>query len=565
MSRPTSALTKLFLGAIFAITALWASPASAERRVALLVGNSAYASSSKLANPLNDVATMAELLRKAEFDVVVAEENLDQTGFRRALREFQDKTEGAEIGLIFYSGHGIEVGGQNYLLPVDARIRTEIDVEDQGIRLDRVLRALDGVTRLKLVFLDACRDNPFLSGIPSIGGRKNVTRGLARVEPASSDTLIAYAAKAGTTADDGAGFNSPFTAALSRHLTRPGLDIRIALGYVRDDVLKATGQRQEPFTYGSLGGDVPLLVRATVETSPVPATISPPPPAVVPPVGATVDEIMWSSIKDHPTTDFLRIFIARFPLSPHRREAENELGRLTREERPILDPKSSTPEIVRQLVGELRARGCYRGASDLWGAEAQAALDLWNGDLRWRNSGPTLESLESVKTLGHVRCQQYAAIYEPPPVVAYPPDVPVFVPSTQPEAADPTIELGVLRELKRIGCYDGDTGRWSASGASGLELYNRHARKGFRTASLEALQTLRGQTSRVCPLVCSTGQKAQGDRCVAIECPAGSRLEGDSCKRTPALRRAPTVAAKPAESGGGRGKCFTFNGSRICE
>jgi uncharacterized caspase-like protein len=138
-----------------------------------------------------------------------------------------------------------------------------VDVEDETLSLDRVLRTLDQITRLRLVILDACRDNPFTRTMKRTIASRSVGRGLAKVEPTTSDTLIAFAAKAGSTALDGDTKNSPFTTALLRHLTTPGLDLRLAFGQIRDDVLKATSNRQEPFVYGSLGGSAVALVPAS--------------------------------------------------------------------------------------------------------------------------------------------------------------------------------------------------------------------------------------------------------------------------------------------------------------
>lgn len=257
-----AALARLCAVAALLFTVIAApGPASAqgERRVALIIGNSGYANVASLANPGNDVAAMSAALREAGFETVDVHRDLDKTGMLRALRSFEDKVEGAAIGVIFFAGHGIEINRENYLLPIDARLAIDRDVEDEAVSLDRLLRSLDKATRLRLVILDACRDNPFLRTMRRSDGRRSVDRGLGRFEPRRSDTLVAFAAKEGTTAADGADANSPFTKALIAHLPTPGLDIRIALGQVRDEVLKATNNRQEPFVYGSLGGGLVSL------------------------------------------------------------------------------------------------------------------------------------------------------------------------------------------------------------------------------------------------------------------------------------------------------------------
>ncbi len=214
----------------------------------------------RLPNPVRDAETMTDLFRKAGFDVVESKRDLGIADLRRAVREFSDTARDADIAVVYYAGHGIEVDGVNYLVPADARLASDFDIEDETISLDRVLKALDVAKRLKLVILDACRDNPFARTMKRTVASRAIGRGLAKIEPTMSDTLVAYAARAGAVANDGDGQNSPFAIALTKHITEPGLDLRIAFGRVRDDVLKATGNRQEPFVYGSLGGDTMTLV-----------------------------------------------------------------------------------------------------------------------------------------------------------------------------------------------------------------------------------------------------------------------------------------------------------------
>jgi len=252
-------------------TLLGAVPGHADKRVALVIGNSSYDSVPKLPNPTNDADAVGLLLRSAGFDVVVSRQNLGNVDFRRAIRDFTDKTQDADIAVVYFAGHGIEVDGASYLIPIDAKLDRDIDVDDETITLDRVLKVIEPAKRLRLVILDACRDNPFTRTMRRTFASRSVGRGLGRIEPGMSDTLIAYAAKAGSTATDGDGTHSPFTAALLRHLVTPGLDVRLAFGQVRDDVMKATGNRQEPFVYGSLGGGVVTLASlGTVEPVGVP-------------------------------------------------------------------------------------------------------------------------------------------------------------------------------------------------------------------------------------------------------------------------------------------------------
>jgi uncharacterized caspase-like protein len=234
--------------------------AFADKRVALVIGNSSYSHAPALDNPVNDATAVSVMLEGAGFQVVETRSNLDNVEMRRAIREFSASTRDADVAVVFYAGHGLEVDGTNYLIPTDAKLATDIDVEDEAITLDRVLRVVEPARSLRLVILDACRDNPFVRTMKRTLASRSFGRGLAGVEPSISNTLIAFAAKAGSTASDGDGAHSPFTSALLKHLTAPGLDLRIAFGKVRDEVFTSTGSRQEPHVYGSLGGTTIALV-----------------------------------------------------------------------------------------------------------------------------------------------------------------------------------------------------------------------------------------------------------------------------------------------------------------
>src|ERR1700733_3245490 len=281
MNSPGSARLRRFLFCRFlfcrfllaAILLLVCQPASAEKRVALVLGNSAYQNVAPLPTPVNDGAVIAGTLKDPVFDVVDSRHALPAAEARRVLRDFADRARDADIAVVYYAGHGLEVDGTNYLIPVDAKLERDTDVYDEAFSLDRVLLAIEPAKRLRLVILDACRDNPFTKSMKRTVASRAIGLGLAKIEPTSPNMLIAYSAKAGSTAMDGDGSNSPFTIALARHLATPGLDVRRAFGFVRDDVLKSTGNRQEPFVYGSLGGDdVPLVPAKAAAAAPAPAS-----------------------------------------------------------------------------------------------------------------------------------------------------------------------------------------------------------------------------------------------------------------------------------------------------
>ncbi|MGY8684313.1 caspase family protein [Bradyrhizobium sp. UFLA05-153] len=273
------------------VSAMFADAAAAERRVALVVGISAYTNAPTLPNTGNDSKAIAALFKSIGFDVVISRNDLGVVDFKRTVREFLITAENADVAVVYYAGHGIEIGGTNYLIPMDAKLSHDYDVDDEAIALDRIIWALQPVRRLRLILLDACRDNPFAAKLRS-ASRSPTRGGLAKLDEISADTLVAYAAKAGSISYDGDGVNSPYATALLRHLAEPGVDVRIALGRVRDDVIAMTGGRQEPFIYGSLGGATISLVPQLGATNVAPAALplAPPPvPAPAPPKPALVN------------------------------------------------------------------------------------------------------------------------------------------------------------------------------------------------------------------------------------------------------------------------------------
>src|SRR5271157_5970377 len=252
----------VLLALVAGFSVLAGSAALAERRVALVIGNANYDRGGVLWNTINDANAIAAVLSNAGFDVVDKRTNLGVVEFKRAVREFIDRSTDADAAVVYYSGHGLEVGGVNYLIPVDAKLTSALDVDDEAVSLDRLLAATARVKKLSLIILDACRENPFHPASAEVRVTRAISGGLAGVTPTVADTLIAFAAKAGSVSYDGDGPNSPFTSALVKYLAQPGLDVRIALGKVRDEVLSETGNRQEPYVYGSLGGEDVALVPA---------------------------------------------------------------------------------------------------------------------------------------------------------------------------------------------------------------------------------------------------------------------------------------------------------------
>jgi hypothetical protein len=354
--------------------------ALADKRVALVVGNSNYQTVNPLPNPARDATSIAKMFKDAGFDSVDMLIDVGNLDFKRGIRKFEDIASDADIAVVYYAGHGIEIGGTNYLIPVDARLASDRDAQDEAITLDRLVSSADSAKKLRVVILDACRDNPFAGKMrrDSLAAKRGISSGLTRVDPSTTDTLIAYAAKAGSTAEDGDNDHSPFTTALLKDLTVPGRDIRIAFGYVKDDVMKATSGRQEPFVYGSLGGgtyslvppppqsqelsvsdakadfdlvkqintrkawDVYLntyktgfyaeLARAQRDTLPPDVQVASLGPTTVPVSRppTTKEALDWDKIKDSVDQTVLQSFIKRYPDSPLAITAQDRINTLIR-------------------------------------------------------------------------------------------------------------------------------------------------------------------------------------------------------------------------------------------
>ena len=254
MSRLILSVIALALGLF--CTAIWADRAFAERRVALIIGNSNYQNAPILPNPERDARGIADMFQKAGYEIVTTAFNVGNLDFKSTIRKFEDTVTDADIAVIYYAGYGLNIHGTNYLIPIDAKLASDRDANNETITLEQLVESVHGAKLLRVIIIDACRDSPFARIM------KAERMGLGAVQPNSIDTLIAYAAKPGTTADDGGGDHSPFAAALIDNLFVPGLDIRLAFGRVRDEVLKKTGYMQEPFVYGSLGGGNIALVPA---------------------------------------------------------------------------------------------------------------------------------------------------------------------------------------------------------------------------------------------------------------------------------------------------------------
>ena len=435
MNRPVLSAASLVLGLFIAI--VWSDAGFADRRVALVIGNSAYQNVTALPNPTKDAQAIAAKFQEAGFSVVSTHSDLGNLPFKRAIRQFEDAATDADVAVVFYAGHGIEIRGTNFLIPVDARLASDRDAEDEAITLDRLLQSVEGAKRLGLVILDACRDNPFARNMKRsrTAVLRAITPGLTAVEPVSSNTLIAYAAKAGTSAEDGLGENSPFTNALLNNLFVKGLDIRLAFGRIRDEVLKTTRGRQEPFVYGSIGGDsisvVPAPAQPTLAIDPQGeradyelvekigtkrawevflsqhqkgfyaelarqqldklAALEPPKPPTPSTPAVSEEQRLWDRIKDSGNAAQLRDFIKRYPSSPLANTAQVRLEALEREvrereEKARLEREAKAAEVARQQAERDQKARAEREAKAAEAARQQAEREAKAAEIERQNA-----------------------------------------------------------------------------------------------------------------------------------------------------------------------------------
>ncbi|WP_299985730.1 caspase family protein [uncultured Ruegeria sp.] len=257
------------------LTCLYCFPAvsnAKDGRVALVIGNSTYERVSNLPNTYNDSHDLADALERIGFDVTRGL-NLSYRDMRIAIRDFAEAAAKAKVVVIYFAGHGIEIDNTNYLIPVDAALQSDRNIDLEAIRLDTLIGSVSGSDGLKIILIDACRNNPFVPDMKRTSATRSIGRGLARIDP--SGVLVGYAARSGTLALDGSGRNSPYAQALLRHIEEPGLELGKMFRKVRDTVFDLTDGYQEPFTYGSLPGHDIFLVPPLRVVAPAPEATDP--------------------------------------------------------------------------------------------------------------------------------------------------------------------------------------------------------------------------------------------------------------------------------------------------
>ena len=330
------------LGLIVSVVAtvlLTVGPALAESRLALVVGNSNYRNTPALRNPKNDARAMAQALKRLGFKVIHGID-LSSADMERTVREFAGALQSADVALFYYAGHGLQVKGQNYLVPIDAKLKSTLDLEFEATDLQVVIDLMEREAKTNFVFLDACRDNPLARTLArSLGASRSATvgQGLARIN-SGVGTLIAYSTEPGNVALDGSGRHSPFTKALLRHIETPGLEVGRMLRRVRSSVLKQTKRKQVPWDHSSLVGDFyfrsrPGATAATVKETPKYAT-----PAFDP---RQIELTVWDSIKQSRNAADFESYLRHYPKGAFVPWAKIRLTELTGEKRIAKRPTAN--------------------------------------------------------------------------------------------------------------------------------------------------------------------------------------------------------------------------------
>jgi uncharacterized caspase-like protein len=493
-----------------------AAGAASDRRIALIIGNGAYQHTSILQNPRNDASDLAAALRRLGFEVMQGVD-LDKRSMERTIREFGVKLSGADVALFLYAGHGLQVSGQNYLLPVDAKLSTENDVDFESIALNLVLRQMEREAKTSLVLLDACRDNPLARNLArNMGTRSSqIGQGLAEVKTGVG-TMIGFSTQPGNVAQDGTGRNSPYAGALIKHLETPGRDIGSVLINVRNDVYSATNGRQVPWEHTSLMGRVVLAAPAPVEDG-----------------GSDYDKQMeiafWNAIKDSKSADLLQTYLNRFPKGTFA-ELARVLMQQAEKESVAQKEVVRRDEDLRRAEENKAAAEWQQREAERKATESKLAADLKKAQEEAKKTREALAAAErereaALRAAETARRQQEDARKSAETVVA---SLPAPVSG---QADDAALIRSLQKELRRVGCDPGkEDGIWGNGVRGAIDKFNRYAKASLQSGgpSQDGLAVIIGKKARVCPLECGEGRHPVGERCVAVAAPKTPRVRENS-------------------------------------
>ncbi len=503
---------------LFAIVALLApaAGAQAEKRIALVIGNSAYQHTGELKNPRNDAADIAAALKRLKFEVFEGLD-LDKRAMEVTIRKFALGLKDADVALFFYAGHGLQVNGQNYLVPIDARLEDASALDFEMIRLDLVHRNMERETKANLIFLDACRDNPLARNLARAMGTRSgdIGRGLAAVE-SGVGTLISFSTQPGNVALDGEGRNSPFASALARRILAEGEDLSSILINVRNDVMEATRNRQIPWEHSALRAKFFFTPPTKTNTQ------------------AAIELAYWDAAQAGGSIGAFKSYLERYPQGAYAVSAKLMIDKLRREEGLRAALAAREAELQR---AEAKQRDERKKAED---AKRSEELIKAREEARKAQEAVRAAEAERLAALEELKRQKLAAaqppkagkdlqstsaapapVQDPKKVASVPTPEAVKPTEPDPAAPDPTkLARDLQGELKRVGCDPGALdGKWGKKAQSALQNFTKHAKVKFALSNGEpttaALEALAAQKGRVCPLACDEGEIAVKGKCVA--------------------------------------------------
>jgi uncharacterized caspase-like protein len=540
----------VLLFSLFAAAMLAATNANAERRVALVVGNSDYAQAATLHNPRNDASDLAAALKKLGFEVVLGLD-LDHQRFADTIDQFARLLDDADVGLFFYAGHGLQLDEKNYLVSTNAKLDSEFLVSAETIELNAIVRLMESKAPVNLVFLDACRNNPMADNLKrNLASLKRSTalgRGLARIEPSGHDTLVAFAAAPGQEAADGGDRNSPFTAALLKYIAQPGLEVSVMLKQVAADVRRDTRNEQRPQQVSDMSR---TFYFAKAETKPEAVAAAktdadPARAATLPSNGDAgnreLDIAYWNSAQLQGDCDAVHAYLQRFPQGNF-----VELARLS--ERRLCD--SSRRAAMPDAAPATQASSAVAAAQPP-AVVVQPPQSVAQQPVAVQPTSAKSDTAAEPAASGSTKpvpSNTVTVATEPAPPASDPSAGPnstltvtALTPPHEVEASAGAPELNVLGpdlarkiqvELARVGCGDLKAdGKWRSATRQAVRHFNAEAKGSFdvHEPSLALMTALRAHDQRVCPLECDSGFEVQGDTCVATKAeappkrPRGSR------------------------------------------
>ncbi|HJS08937.1 MAG TPA: caspase family protein, partial [Pirellulales bacterium] len=434
-----------------------------------------------------DASDMAETLTKLGFEVTLGLD-LDQQQFARTIDRFARQLDDASVGLLFYAGHGIQINEKNFLVSTNAKLDSEFLVTSEAIELNAIIALMESKVPTNLVFLDACRNNPLSERLrQNLAATKrsaNMGRGLARVEPTGRDTLIAFAAAPGQEAADGRDRNSPFTAALLKHLPKPGLEVSVMLKEVAAEVRRTTKNEQRPQQLSDMTRTFyfakaePAAVTMTDATA-LPAVATTPAPAPAPRMDERSLELAyWNTVQSSNDCGSTRAYLQQFPNGIFAELARLAERRLCTSARQVTVTDASPPETP---------------ASTAAPAAALPPAPLPQGG-ETAKPGPVIAALPAAPAPGMV--------------------------SSATTDGRPELARNIQLELIRLGCFAGEAdGNWSAGTRSAMVRINKAAKSKFdaNAPSAGTLAALQKRQGRACPLECGRGYQARGNTCVAVK------------------------------------------------